>query len=242
MPAVHISYDESQAVELGEEAIEQGEKSLLKSRQQQTAMAELPESVDNMIDPRTAKYFPPIVRQIGGSCSAYSTTYYIMTYMQAMARDYDVKNDSSKILSPRFTYNLKNEGKSQGIWMWESFEVALNHGCPFVTDFPLSGTNQYTELPTTERVWRNALSNKMKESGYGSIGGSADVTAITNNKDSDLECIKTYLANGYIVTMATYFNSWEWKKQAGTQNEVCVAVNGDKGEEMRYLIFIPINL
>lgn len=221
--------DESQVVEFGEEAIAQEERNLLKSSRQKTAMVELPESVDNMTDSRTAKYFPPIVKQLGGACAAYSTTYYIMTYMLAMERGYDVKNDCSKILSPRFIYNLKNGGKDEGMVGTEAFRVALNYGCPFISDFPLSGTNQYTELPTTERVWRNALSNKMKESGVGSIGEFKDKTVITNNKDSNLECIKTYLANGYVLKISTYFNSWRWKKQEGTQEAVCVAVSGREG-------------
>lgn len=222
-------YDSSMTVEFGEEAISEEETKRLRSARQQLPMEALPSSVDNMNDEKTKNYFPPIVRQIGSSCAAYSTTYYIMTYMNAMAKGYNVTADSSKILSPRFTYNLGNSGRDAGMGGTTGFAIALKHGCPSIVDFPVSGTNQHTAWPTTEEVWRNALDNKMKESGVGHIEAWNAQTPVSNNQDEDLRTIKTYLANGYILKMGTYFTSWQWKKSHDTNEDVCIAVDGELG-------------
>ena len=180
-----------------------------------------------MSDERTKKYFPPIVNQIGESCAAYSTTYYTMTYMNAMANDYDVKTDPSKILSPRFTYNLGNEGTDGRINRTTAFQIALKHGCPSIVDFPVSGANQHSAWPTEARVWRNALNHKVKETGYGYIGSSDMKTPVQNNQDENLKTVKTYLANGYVLNMCTWIGSWKLGYRYGTSEKVCVAVDGD---------------
>lgn len=221
--------DGSMAVEFGEEAITEGETKRFKSIREQFPAQALPSSVDNMNAEETKNYFPPIVSQIGNSCAAYSTTYYIMTYMNAMAKGYNVKTDPSKILSPRFTYNLGNQGMDGGMGGTTGFAVALKHGCPTINDFPISGSNQHTAWPTTEAVWRNALDNKMKESGFGYIGSQNAQSPVKNNHDENLRTIKTYLANGYLLKMGTYFRSWKWKKSQGTSEDVCIAVDGTLG-------------
>ena len=52
--------------------------------------------------------FPPIRNQGSqGSCAAFSTTYYQMTHMTALARDWDARNGSDAFhFSPKWTYNM----------------------------------------------------------------------------------------------------------------------------------------
>lgn len=221
--------DESTAAEFGEETIPAGDTKRLKSARQQLQEGVLKSAVDNMDGEETKKYFPPVVRQIGGSCIAYALAYYTMTYMNAIANDYNVKEDPSKILSPRFTYNLGNGGIDDGMRMTVGHDIALKHGCPSIADFPLSGSNQHTAWPIDGKVWRNALDNKMKEAGYEYIGSQYMEVPVKSNKDSNLESIKTHLSNGYVLNISTWLKSCQWGYRHGTDEAVCVAVDGEEG-------------
>jgi len=236
--------DDGLAVEFGDEAISKENlgRSSSRSSQQQNVLEVLPEFVDNITDSRTMNYFPPIVNQIGESCAAYSSTYYMMTYMTAFARGYNTRTDSSKIFSPRFTYNLCNRGRNVAVGITTGFSIALKHGCPSIVDFPLSGSNQHTAWPTTETVWRNALNSKMKESGIGFIGDPSMETPVNDNQDANLQSIKTYLANGYVLTFGTYFRSWKWKNQHGTNTPVCIAVDGIDGRHAMTIVGYDDNI
>ena len=60
------------------------------------AAGSLPSSVDLSDD----KWFPRIRTQVGGSCVAWSTTYYQFTYQAAHLNDWNAKTDDSKVFSP----------------------------------------------------------------------------------------------------------------------------------------------
>ena len=161
-----------------------------------SAAIALPSAVDNSLN----KWFPPIGSQGSlNSCVAFSTTYYTMTYMLARANNWDVTSGSSNhICSTAFTYNLCNGGGNNGLWEPATYSVMQSHGAPFLSDFSYDGN--YRKLPTTADVWRNAIKNRMGNSG--SIG-SVDTPA-------GLAALKTMLANGYLLNMAVYFYSLHW--------------------------------
>lgn len=147
----------------------------------------LPEAVDNS----TLKYFPPIRSQgLVGSCAAFSVTYYVMTYMTALARDWDVRGaeDANKF-SPKFTYNLNNQGGSNdGAFIQAVLQTQLRRGCPTWMVWPYSGDpTENREWPVTAEVWRDAAHYRMAEVG-----------------EATPEQVKGLLNNGYLVTNQDY--------------------------------------
>jgi C1A family cysteine protease len=165
----------------------------------------LPAEVDNS----TKKYFPPVGNQGGiGSCASFSTTYYTMTYMNAMARDIDVRtNGYTSIFSPKWTYNFLNGNKDSGSNIIEAYRVLMDHGAALWNKFPYD--ENYSEWCLDPEAWKEAMQYRMKESGYVDIGTPNDPTPVTNAQDSDLTLIKGELASGKILNFST--SMWLWK-------------------------------
>ncbi len=185
----------------------------------------MPTSVDNS----KLKYFPPIRSQGNiGSCAAFSSVYYQFTYMNALARDWDAKNsDDSKRFSPKWTYNMINDGDDGGSWFLDSYDVILNNGAATWSDFPYD--SNYRAWSTDANVWRNALNYRIASSG-----------SVANlNTNDGLNNLKQYLNNGYIFIYSTYIRSWQYKTikddpstsadNSFVGKEVCYAVNGTLG-------------
>ena len=153
-------------------------------------MAEsLPKAVDNS----TQKYFPQIGNQGSlGSCAAFSTTYYLMTYATAQARDWDVKSGGyNMIFSPKWAYNLCNNGADQGSYPGNIAYLMEQYGALTWSEFPYD--NDYLEWPSTAEQWESAI--KYCIDGYGFI---EDI-----NTDQGLLDLKTALNDGMIVEMMT---------------------------------------
>lgn len=232
-----VSYD---TVEFGEETITEESEIMLFSEKNSI----LPEKVDNMVDKKTANCFPDAGDQGSfNSCGAFSSTYYQMTYMNALAKGYDVKNDSSKILSPKFTYNIgkKTDNAWDGIWPITAYDIVKKHGCPFNSDFPYSddysNSNNYSEWPTKYEIWERALYNKVKECGNGYIGLEDEKTPVTSPDDDSLTLIKTYLTNGYVLNVVTYYDAWGDQKKLTDGRFLCTEVCND-GEMMHAMTVV----
>jgi parallel beta-helix repeat protein len=163
------------------------------------ALQTLPTAVDNS----TLPYFPPIRSQGDlGSCAAFCTTYYTMTYMTAMARGWDVTDDADNTnkFSPKWTYNLINDGYDGGAWITDAFQVLSTHGSATWAELPYD-TNCTEWVYDDPAVWRDAI--QYRAAGMGSVR-EVD-TAV------GLENVKTLLADGYILNYATNFSSWQYK-------------------------------
>lgn len=234
---INENYEESltmSTAKFGEEMLaESAELYGIERAQNSLNITSVLDKVDNTTDPRTAKYFPPQASQgYLGSCAAFATTYYQMTYMNALANDYDVKNDPSKILSPKFTYNILNGGRDKGSTSVYMYDVVKKNGCPFNVDFPYIGetspATNYLEWPTNAEIWESALYNRVKDYGKEYIGSYSATTPVESPDDEDLNLIKTYLANGYVLNISTYYNSWNKIYDANLGN-ICTAVNGSAG-------------
>ncbi len=165
------------------------------------AATTLPSAVDNS----ALAAFPP-VRSQGeiGSCASFSSVYYMSTFAIAQARGLDVRNSgNADKLSPKFVYNLVNEGGDNGSWFTSVFEVMLKHGAPMWSDFPYSGVNtpsSYLDWPVTSATWRGAISNRM--------ASSYQLTAL--DTPAGLTRLKTALANGALVVFASNIDGWQF--------------------------------
>lgn len=173
------------------------------------AQSALPASIDNSQMP----CFPPIGNQGGiGSCVAFASTYYQLTYMYALTNGYNINH--LRIFSPKWTYNLLNAGKDLGSNYIDVLNLFTKHGCATWDEFPYASDGSvpqnYLEWPTNSTVWRNALNYRIDRYGYVDLGASIDdPTPITSSDDPGLNEIKQLLSNGYILAYETALGIWD---------------------------------
>jgi C1A family cysteine protease len=154
--------------------------------------ASLPVAVDNS----TLKYFPPIRDQgLLGSCVAFATTYTQLSYMNAIQRDLDISDpaaDAGK-LSPKWTYNMINDGSDLGAYLSPAYDLIEKSGAATWAEFPYDG--DYRAWCLDPAVWRNALSVRTDP-------------RIPVFDASRLVEIKQLLNNGYVFAFGTFVASW----------------------------------
>lgn len=170
----------------------------------------LAKSVDNS----GLNYFPAIGDQgEQNSCVAFATTYYMLTYQNAKARNLDAKHNTAYVFSPKFTYNLVNGGKDNGATFDDSYFAMYDSGSlpesqfPYDPNDPLNPHNplHYTAWPTDANIWRNAMKYRTAPVAGNDIywGYIGDL-----NTDTGLNNMKQQLANGNILNIGiNYFNS-----------------------------------
>jgi C1A family cysteine protease len=161
-----------------------------------TAPGALPAYIDNS----TLSCFPPIRSQGSlGSCAQFSSVYYTMTYMTALARNWNAKSGGDSYrFSPKWTYNMVNGGENVGSWHYDAYAIAQKHGLATWADFPYDA--DYRAWCLNPTAWRNALYVRADQTGK--VTGLAADTGLTQ--------LKQFLVNGYILNFATYVNSWVW--------------------------------
>jgi C1A family cysteine protease/PKD repeat protein len=171
-----------------------------------TAATTLPPMVDNS----ATTAFPPIRSQGGiGSCASWATTYYQYSYEVNLALGRDAKGTdglgvNTNIFSPKWTYNMINGGTDAGSYFSANYNVLLYNGATTWALFPYD-TN-YLQWCTNPQAWRQALN--YRATSYGTLYNS--------NVDTLLSDIKAQLANGHVLVIGTYVNSWVAKT---TQND-----------------------
>ena len=91
------------------------------------------------VDNSTLKFFPPIRSQNPlGSCASFSTTYYQLSYMAAFQRNLDIRDagDNTNKYSPKWSYNMLNEGTDGGTYFGENYDLLESHGAATWAEFP----------------------------------------------------------------------------------------------------------
>jgi hypothetical protein len=161
-------------------------------------LGDLPVSVDNSKLP----YFPPIRSQGQlGSCTAFATTYTQLSYMTAFQRGLDIRDngDNTNKYSPKWTYNMVNDGLNSGSSFSEIFPLLEKHGACTWAEFPYDNDFRFWCLDPA--AWRNALDVKTDPSTY----------VWPASTETGLGQIKELLVNGYVLTFGTYISSWVYK-------------------------------
>jgi|GEM_PF-862947 len=158
-------------------------------------------------DNSALQYLPPIRSQGAlNSCACFSTTYYQMTYMTALARGWDAKNGGDTLrFSPKWTYNMLNGGSDSGSLEGDSLNVQRDHGCATWADFPYDSDCHAWCL--NSNVWRAAIGRRMNA--FYTIGSLYTSNGLAN--------LKAALDNGYVVTFDTYS---PWSYQGWVQGTV----------------------
>lgn len=159
------------------------------------------EDIPGSIDNSQLQYFPPIRSQGSlNSCGSFSGVYYAMTYMHALAKDLDAKDGGDQYrLSPKWAYNMVNEGTNIGSWYYWAYEIGQKHGVSTWEEFPYD--SDYREWNLEPDTWENSLYRRFDQYGY--VGDT--------HTDAGIDQVRQMLLNGYILNIPTYINSWVWQ-------------------------------
>ena len=151
-----------------------------------TADHALPVAVDNS----TLHGCPAIANQgHDSSCTAFSTTYYQLTCEFAQGSD---------PFSPKWTYNLANDGQDYGAWFDTAYDVLERHGATTMARFPYK-PGDYRAWDLNPDDWRDAITYRTEH-----------VQQVGNvSSPSGLSTIKSLLSNGHNVVIGTYSYSWQ---------------------------------
>jgi hypothetical protein len=200
--------DKGLAVNIGQEVLANAYNKLLESYDDSSidkgSMINLPISVDDLplnVDNSELDCFPPIRDQKPlGSCASFSATYYAMTHMTALAKGWNVKSssDNSNKFSPKWTYNMVNDGKDEGASIYGVYQIMADIGVATWEDVPYN--SNYTEWSADKDIWIKALSYK------------ADKAGVIKDLDTDvgLNNLKTLLTDGYVLNFTTGLDSWKY--------------------------------
>jgi C1A family cysteine protease len=139
---------------------------------------------------------PPVGNQVvSGSCYAWATAYYYLTYLQWQEYGWDV-TDPAHQCSPALVYNLTNGGVDDGAWEGhnaraDSFKVFETMGCATMADMPYS-YRAYQTFPS-EAAFRNGMRFR-----------ALSTHQITTRSDSGIQAIKDHLIAGKIAVLGIY--------------------------------------
>lgn len=167
-------------------------------------------SVPSSVDLSTSPCFPPIGDQGRlSSCVAFATTYYQYSY--EVNKLNNVTNVSDRVIySPKWTYNLINNGKNLGLNPIDAYSTLETLGSLKNSDFPY--TDNFKEWPSqlqNEKI--EALETRVENTSKYDI--PLDNT-IQNVNDPYLNIVKQMLNNGKVLTVVSH-NRWNSVVQNG---------------------------
>ncbi len=121
--------------------------------------------------------------------------------MTAFQRGLDIRNnsDNTNKYSPKWTYNMVNDGLDSGSSFAEIFPLLEKHGACTWAEFPYN--SDFRAWCLDPAAWRNALDVKTDPSTY----------VWPASTETGLGQIKDLLVNGYVLTFGTYISSWVYK-------------------------------
>lgn len=177
----------------------------------------LPAQVDNS----TLAAFPKIGNQSSqNSCAAWASTYYLMSHETCLTLGCDNKNSSTKVFSPKWTYNMINSGADNGAYFSDAFAMINKHGAATLTELPYD--LNYLGWDMNSAHWKSAVNSKM-----------AAMTTTPIATDTDMANVKQILTNGHVVVLGTYISSWQYKTVGSTTpfagQAVAYTMNGTSG-------------
>jgi len=159
-------------------------------------------ALPSVVDHSQEIYFPPIGNQGSeGSCTSWSIGYYISTYYEAAANGWDLSSarysysgiDSAhldKVMSPDFLYHQINNGIDAGSYFSDNIKVISQMGIASWKTMPYSSSDHYSW--PSEAAWREAPMHR---------NTNAKIYYMTISDDSDIETLKSLIAQGYVVSV-----------------------------------------
>lgn len=173
-----------------------------------TPIEVLPKSVDNS----KSEYFPPIINQVGPTCSVHGTIYYTYTYMYN--KYHNIPTTYNNIFSPRFTYDLIDGTSVAGINSnviynrTAAFGAVTREYMPFGQDVynTIQNDSYHYVLPSDEETYRFAVDHRIKS--FFTFLTYNESQTIKSVDDPGVMPIKAALADGNILTASTYFTKY----------------------------------
>lgn len=160
------------------------------------AGAAVPAQVDNSL----LAAFPgmhPSGQGAQGSCVAWATTNYQLTHETALARGWNSKLGGDVLrFSPKWTYNLANNGADAGLTFYGAYSVLEVSGAATAQEFPYDGNFLAWDL--NPEHWRRAAAVRPTSRG----------TIYNQNAASLIDTFEQQLANGHVLVIGTYAYSW----------------------------------
>lgn len=163
----------------------------------------LPSYFDISMDP----CFPELGDQGNlGSCVAFATTYYQFSYEVNKKNGVNSANDRV-VYSPKWTYNLINDGVDSGANINDAMLILNNYGALKYADLPYD--SDYMTIPGDvnsslgELIPERMEALKTRVSSLGSISLPNYGTFITGPNDSDLDVVKALISNGKCLIIST---------------------------------------
>ncbi len=155
-----------------------------------------PGSVDNS----RLSSFPPIRSQLDlGSCVAWAIVYYQYSHEYALLRGWNISDgDSSRIFSPKWGYNLTNNGVDNGSSPQDVFRLLQDHGAATLADVPYD-TN-HREWPTSPEIWESALRFRAADTRTFKLVDSR----------SGMKTLRALLDEGHTPVFRTKIGSWKY--------------------------------
>ncbi len=161
----------------------------------------VPGDPPSAVDLSTSIHFPPMMRQLAGDCTCYSSTYYYLTFMQAQdegvnASELDPQYEypdiveprdaragyDDRVCSPRFTMAIIGGGVAYATGTRTAMERVTVSGAPFASDFsPTSSPGPWPD----ETAWVAALNNR-----------PGQMYSIRVDLEEGIDAAKQVLANG----------------------------------------------
>ena len=185
-------------------------------------------TLPSTVDLSESDYFPCVRSQDSMlSCTAWATTYYQFGYQVAAMNSWNAKEDATKQFSPKWTYNLENNGNNRGISFSEAYYVLSNHGAVRYSEFtPGTHTNykEYTEWYLNKEDMKKALQYRVSDYKYLSFSNSSAKTPIISPNSVSLSVMKSLLNSGNILTFSTDMGEWDYEVLA---NQYDSALDGE---------------
>ena len=165
-----------------------------------TSSAASASSLPAQVDNSSLAAFPPIADQGGeNSCVGFAVGYYQASHENCLVKGCSNQSASTYTASPRWVYNLLNDGNDLGSSWTRAFDLLEKNGYTNLKEQPYS-EGDYKKWNTNASQWQAALSRKVES--VQSIRGL--------NTPEGLAAAKQILANGHVLTFATYINSWKY--------------------------------
>lgn len=177
---------------------------------------EVLDSLPAAVDLSQTDYFPVIGDQGHiGSCASFATTYYAATYQTARHRGINLNENPNRIMSPKFSYNINNNGQDNGSSIEFNLVTLYTKGAPFIDEISMQnyqyngydfsfGTTvrpvQYREYPQTAAIYNDALKNRALNYGWFQY----------EDMQEALELIRQAITNGTVLVFGTEY-MYDWK-------------------------------
>ena len=190
--------------------------------------------VDNSAQPG----FPEIRSQGSlGSCATWAITYYQLTHQTALFYGWNNHNaENTTKFSPRWSYNMVNNGVNEGTWITDLYDLLEQHGAATWEQFPYDGVD-YTRWCLDPKVWQSAIQYRCLPVEY------IDIDTVS---EEGIAPLKQVLANGDVVTFATHISSWAYTtvsddKSTSADNpyvrqQICAWLSGTLGSHLMTIV------